>query len=94
MSSWRYGLLETMKDPKSIMMQTNRLVAIKDKYPKAKFHFLIIPYESIDTVFDLNNSHVELLEEMALLGLKLIESIGQKNDNYLIGFHAEPSMIR
>lgn len=94
MMPWSYGLLDTMKDPKSIMIKTERLVAIKDKYPKAKHHFLILPFENIDDCFSLTKNEIGLINDMSLLGLNVIESIGQKAENFLIGFHASPSMHR
>lgn len=87
-------LLETMKDPESIVIRGEKLVAVKDKFPKAKFHFLVLPYENIDTIFNLKKGDIELVKEMELLGLNVIESLGHKLENYKIGFHAEPSMIR
>lgn len=94
MSQWRLKLLETIKDPEYIVIKTEQLVAIRDKYPKAKHHFLIIPFEPIDTVFELTKKDMTLINEMNLLALNVIESVGQKLENFKIGFHAEPSMIR
>jgi aprataxin len=93
MSHWRLKLLETIKDPEFIVIKTERLVGIRDKYPKAKHHFLVIPHAEIDNVFDPSVNR-ELLNEMNLLALNLIELVGQKLENFLVGFHAEPSMIR
>lgn len=96
--SWNLALLQAMKDPTLIVIKADRLVAIKDKFPKAKNHFLIIPHENIDTVFNLTKNDIdlvnEILNEMTLLGLNIIQSIGQKEENFKMGFHAEPSMKR
>lgn len=86
--------METMKDPESVVLKTEKLVAIRDKFPKAKYHFLILPYDNIDTIFNLTKNHIELVNEMELLGVKAIESTGCKKENFRVGFHAEPSMMR
>lgn len=92
--SWNLALLQAMKDPTLIVIKADRLVAIKDKFPKAKNHFLIIPNENIDTVFNLTKNDIDLVNEIMLLGLNVIQSIGQKEENFKMGFHAEPSMKR
>lgn len=92
--AWNLGLIQNMKKPEYIVVKTDQLVAIKDKYPKAKHHFLVLSEEKIDTIFDLTKKHVELVNEMELLGRNVIELVGQKEKNFMIGFHAEPSMMR
>lgn len=92
--SWNLALLQAMKDPTLIVIKADRLVAIKDKFPKAKNHFLIIPNENIDTVFNLTKNDIDLVNEIMLLGLNVIQSTGQKEENFKMGFHAEPSMKR
>lgn len=92
--SWSLKLLETMKDPQSVVLKTEKLVAIKDKFPKAKHHFLILPTENLDTIRDLTKQHIGLVQEMAEMAHKVIDLVGQKRENFMIGFHAEPSMMR
>lgn len=91
---WNMKLLDSMKDPEAIMIKGEKLVAIKDKFPKAKFHYLVLPYENIDTIFDLTKRDIELVREMELMGQNVIELMGHKMQNYKIGFHAQPSMLR
>lgn len=92
--AWNQKLLQTMRDPESIVIKTDKLVAIKDKFPKARHHFLVLPHENIDSIYDLTKLDVELVKEMDLLSQNVIQLIGQKPENFLIGFHAEPSMAR
>ncbi|KAL0822460.1 hypothetical protein ABMA28_004522 [Loxostege sticticalis] len=89
---WSLGLLESMKDPKSIVKQTKNVVVIRDKYPKAKVHYLMIPTDSINSIYKLNSEHVSLLEEFN----ELFEEIKSEhsNINLIAGFHAVPSMQR
>lgn len=92
--AWNQKLLQTMRDPEAIVIKTDKLVVIKDKFPKARHHFLVLPHENIDSIYDLTKLDVELVKEMDLLSQNVIQLIGQKPENFLIGFHAEPSMAR
>ena len=77
------------------MIQTEQIVVIKDKFPKAKHHFLVIPkILSLENPFSLTKNNIALVKEMNLLARNAIELVGEKIENFMIGFHAEPSMIR
>ncbi|XP_037027607.1 aprataxin-like protein [Bradysia coprophila] len=94
--SWSLALIETMKDPNYRVISSEVAVAIKDKFPKAKYHFLILPYEDIEDVYHLTSSenHLKLMDEMELLAKNVIEVTGQDEKLFKIGYHAEPSMQR
>lgn len=49
--AWQMGLLNAMKDPSLLVIKSNLAVVIKDKYPKAKHHFLVLPLENIPSIF-------------------------------------------
>ena len=40
---WTTGLRTDMKNPERVVFSTSSVVVIKDKFPKAAFHFLILP---------------------------------------------------
>ena len=42
-SHWTQGLIASMKDPSLLLCEDDFTVIIKDKYPKAKHHYLIMP---------------------------------------------------
>lgn len=88
---WSLGLVESMKDPKLIVKSTESLVVIKDKYPKAKIHYLVLPNEVISSIFKLNRTHIKLLEEFGDVyrDIQSEESLDLK-----AGFHSVPSMQR
>lgn len=48
---WSHGLLTSMKDPASVVISAETVVAIKDKYPKAKLHYLVLPFENISSIY-------------------------------------------
>ncbi|XP_053606621.1 aprataxin [Plodia interpunctella] len=89
---WSLGLLGSMEDPESIVKKTDRVVAIRDKYPKAKIHYLILPFEDINSIHKLNDTHVGLLEEFGKLYQELKEE--HMDSSLRAGFHAVPSMQR
>lgn len=88
---WSLGLADAMKDPDAIVRKTKYCVIIKDKYPKAKIHYLVLPQENISSIYVLNKSHLKLLEEFG----KLFKEIQEEVEVTLrAGFHAVPSMQR
>ncbi|CAH0398797.1 unnamed protein product [Chilo suppressalis] len=89
---WSIGLLESMRDPECIVKQTKKIVVIRDKYPKAKIHYLMLPHENISSIHKLNSTHIDLLKEFN----KIYEEIKIENEDHSLkaGFHAVPSMQR
>lgn len=51
--SWAYGLLYAIKDEKEWVISNDEIVVIKDKFPKAMFHYLVIPKQNISTIFQV-----------------------------------------
>ncbi|KAJ6639937.1 Aprataxin-like protein [Pseudolycoriella hygida] len=94
--SWSLALLETMKDPLYRVISSEIAVVIKDKFPKAKYHFLILPYEDIPTVFHLTSSerHLKLMDELELLAKNVVEVTGLNSNIFQVGYHSSPSMQR
>lgn len=92
---WSYGLIKVVNEKKNILLQSQTLAVIRDSFPKATFHFLVIPFDDdLDTIYDLNDSHVDLIDEFELLGINVVEATGNKKENFKFGFHAKPSMRR
>ncbi|CAG4947353.1 unnamed protein product [Parnassius apollo] len=89
---WSLGLLDSMKDPDLIYKETERVVIIRDKYPKAKIHYLVLPKDNITNIYKLEKEHVSLLEEFG----ELFKSIQAEYKSHILnaGFHAAPSMLR
>lgn len=88
---WSLGLLQSMEDPQSIVKETKQVVVIKDKYPKAKIHYLVLPRKDINSIYKMDQSHISLLEEFGIIydEIKAVQNI-----NLIAGFHAVPSMHR
>ncbi|PRP87894.1 putative aprataxin [Planoprotostelium fungivorum] len=80
----------------SIYLQTNDFTVIKDKYPKARYHFLVMSHRKplIMNLKDLDASKVDLLEQMKSVGEDVVQRIQAQNPDveFKIGFHAQPSL--
>lgn len=52
--SWVKILIKEINDTKNILMQIPEVaVVIKDKYPKAKFHFLVICFQDLANIYSV-----------------------------------------
>jgi len=104
---WADALLQIVDNPSdpSVVYCDEDVIAIKDKYPKAKHHFLVMPrqrHERYQSVRDLTTDDVPLLKHMERVANKLVHDNNkvedeENNDNgsrseYRYGFHAVPSM--
>ncbi|XP_075460561.1 aprataxin isoform X2 [Ascaphus truei] len=90
---WSQGLKVSMKDPAMQVFKDDKIVVIKDKYPKARHHFLVLPWESISSLKVLGAEHLQLLQHMHAIGEKMVqEHTNPKTTNFRLGYHAIPSM--
>lgn len=53
---WSLGLLSSLEDPKCRLIKSNDGVVIEDKYPKSKYHFLILPLDDISSIYHVSKS--------------------------------------
>ncbi|XP_003738062.1 aprataxin [Galendromus occidentalis] len=88
------GLREAMKDEEVQVHVDDLCVAILDKYPKARHHFLVLPREDIPGLHDLTAAHVGLLRHLESVGYSIIEKRGLDKGDFRLGYHAIPSMIQ
>ncbi|XP_006019712.1 aprataxin isoform X2 [Alligator sinensis] len=90
---WSQGLKVSMQDLKQQVYKDERVVAIKDKYPKARYHWLILPWDSISSLKSVTKEHLGLLEHMHAVGEKLVHQCPEReNLQFRLGYHAIPSM--
>nr|XP_017036059.1 aprataxin-like protein isoform X1 [Drosophila kikkawai] len=92
--SWSSGLIKEILNPNNLIISSELGVVIADKYPKAQHHYLVLPLADIPSIFQLNRSHLPLLEELHLLARNVVEVKGARWTDFQVGFHAEPSMQR
>jgi hypothetical protein len=53
-SHWSQGLYASMNDSDLLIYKDDLICIIKDKYPKAQKHFLVMPMEKLQTLNDLS----------------------------------------
>ncbi|XP_062937890.1 aprataxin isoform X4 [Cynocephalus volans] len=90
---WSQGLKISMQDPKMQVYKDEQVVVIKDKYPKARHHWLVLPWASISSLKALTRDHLELLKHMHSVGERVIADFaGSSKLCFRLGYHAVPSM--
>ncbi|NWR76828.1 APTX protein, partial [Centropus unirufus] len=90
---WSQGLKSSMHDPKMQVYKDEKTVVIKDKYPKARYHWLILPWDPISSLKSVTRDHLELLEHMHAVGQKMIRQCPEGESlEFRLGYHAIPSM--
>lgn len=62
---WATGLLVSMEDPELKVKEDDKTVVIKDKYPKAQFHYLVLPKANIPSLWHVKKEDESLLLHMA-----------------------------
>ncbi|KAG8184402.1 hypothetical protein JTE90_004574 [Oedothorax gibbosus] len=87
---WSLGLKASMEDPELIVEFDEKIVIIKDKYPKAKHHYLILPKENVPNLKSLKKEHLPLLKHMKTKADEMVEKFS--SNQFQIGYHAVPSM--
>lgn len=61
--------------PAEIIYEQDDIIVIKDIFPKAKTHLLIIPKKEIPTINDLKNEDRELIAEMFFVAKKVAKNL-------------------
>ena len=93
---WSFGLLRAMDDPGQQIESDEDMVIIRDKFPKARHHYLVLSRRDIQGLTDITGNDVPLLESMLARGKQLVEKIKEKERKaqFRLGYHALPSMRR
>lgn len=91
---WSNGLKVTMQDPKMQVYKDDKVVVIKDKYPKARYHWLVLPWVSIPNMKALRREdHCDLLRHMQRVGERMVSQCKEAPAlRFRSGYHAIPSM--
>ncbi|XP_050300289.1 aprataxin [Anthonomus grandis grandis] len=88
---WALGLTKTIKDHKYIVKSDDKATIIKDMFPKARFHYLVIPKKKISNPKSCTPEHLPLLEHMEAMAREYVES-NHPEVNFNVGYHAQSSM--
>jgi aprataxin len=97
--NWKKALLAYLEPVRMAAINPNifyedaRCVVLYDKYPKARFHLLLIPKARIDAVADLRREHVPELEAIKSRADWVMTALsGSSGVEFRAGFHAVPSL--
>jgi len=91
-SHWNQGLISSMNDPEKVIYSNSYIVTIKDKYPKAKHHYLVLPKKKVATLHIMTIEDIDLLKMMDSEGTRLATL--HENSQFKMGYHAVPSMAQ
>jgi len=89
---WSQGLVQDMKDPAKVVHSTAVVVTIKDKFPKARLHYLVLPRQKVENLQCLQRGDLPLLLAMKQEAERL--QAEHQDYEFQVGFHANPSMSR
>ncbi|XP_051862736.1 aprataxin-like protein [Drosophila albomicans] len=92
----RHALVKRLENNKdTILIESDRAAVMKDRYPKAQYHFLIVCKEDIANVSLLKQEHIPLLDHMMDLANQIIEQQNHlSSSNFLVGFKMDAFMDR
>lgn len=51
---WKDGLLVELERPENWLQWSNNVIVIPDRYPKAIYHFLVLPRQDIPSIFEVS----------------------------------------
>ena len=93
---WSDRLVYAMGDPEQVFEQDHLTVTLRDGFPKARYHYLVVPREDIKSMRELGPMHLPLLQHMHQQAEQLISRIHRKEPDlkFRFGYHAVPSMNR
>lgn len=81
---WTKNLINDMKDPSKIVYQDELVMIIRDKYPKARVHYLVLPKKDINTVKDLTKDDLPLLEHIEKIAYDKIINLNPTSEFKLV----------
>lgn len=71
----------------------DKVVVIKDKYPKARYHWLVLPWQSISSLKALRDEHCDLVKHMQQVADQMVQQCPDAGSlRFRSGYHAIPSM--
>lgn len=77
----------------SKVYKDDKVVVIKDKYPKARYHWLVLPWQSIPSLKALRQEHCDLVKHMQQVADRMVQQCPQASSlRFRTGYHAIPSM--
>ena len=85
---------EYKKKGGKVLFESSEFIIIRDKFPKAKHHYLAIPFKDINKISLAKPEDVELIQKMRDEAIKFVGSVSEEDTEFKLGFHAIPSLDR
>ncbi|XP_078613719.1 aprataxin-like [Branchiostoma floridae x Branchiostoma japonicum] len=83
----------TWRRPTSLTKTKQVVLSQTCKYPKARYHWLVLPKENISSLKAVSAKQLDLLKHMHKKGQELIDKTEDaKHLSFRLGYHAIPSM--
>lgn len=89
---WSMGLIRAIKDDSLKLFEDDTIVVIRDAFPKARQHYLVVAKDTIDSLKEVDQENLVLLEHMMAKGREF--KAKHPELEFRLGFHAIPSMSR
>lgn len=97
--AWQQPLFQRAMSPEKFKSQNPDMevddvcIVVKDAYPKAKHHFLVIARDlQLEQLTDLKKEHCAALQHMMSCAEKKVLDLKQEGAEFKFGFHSKPSM--
>lgn len=98
-NAWQQPLFQRAMFPEKFTSQDPDMevddvcIIVKDAYPKAKHHFLVIARDpQLEQLIDLKSEHCMTVEHMKSCGERRVSALKQEGVGFKFGFHSKPSM--
>ena len=75
--------------PSDLVYRDNQCVVIRDLYPQAPTHVLVIPHEHIESLNEVSQDKASLLGHLVLTGSKVVRDVGHQEYRTVINTGAE-----
>ncbi|XP_072307572.1 adenosine 5'-monophosphoramidase HINT3-like [Eucyclogobius newberryi] len=74
-----------------VLMRDDAAVCVRDRKPGAAHHYLIISKEHIDNCIKLQPDHIQLMEQMKDMGMRMLQMNKASDlEDIRMGFHVPP----
>lgn len=70
--------------PADVVLENDGFVAVRDKYPKAPTHVLVIPRKHVKWLNDIEQTSEEFCRDMMEFIVAVAEKLGVKNSGYRV----------
>lgn len=81
-------------DDKSYFIECDDEVAVlKEKLPKAHFHYILVPKQNLRSLAELSTRHIPMIKHLYETANRIKHYPEHKGCNFNIGFNAQPTMF-